>query len=90
MMKPKKLIKTQNFAYLRKIFFRKDKIFTNIFWKWIYILISIDSQSGMGYLDKKANTFEIPMFLGAILGPLAKTETFAQIQTWFLNHKRIY
>jgi ubiquitin-activating enzyme E1 len=51
------------------------------------ILISIDSQSGKEYLDRKATTFEIPMILGATLGPLAKAETFVPFETWCLNDK---
>lgn len=72
-----------------KFCLEKDKIFTNkILWKNI-ILISIDSQSGKEYLDKKATTFEIPMILGATLGPLAKAETFVPFETWYLNDKEI-
>ena len=48
-------------------------MFTNKFFsEKNIILISIDSQYGKEYLDKKATNFEIPMILGATLGPLAK------------------
>ena len=68
----------------------KDKMFTNKFFsEKNIILISIDSQYGKEYLDKKATTFEIPMLLGATLGPLAKAETFVPFETWCLNDKEI-
>ena len=71
-----------------KFCLEKDKMFTNKFFsEKNIILISIDSQYGKEYLDKKATNFEIPMILGATLGPLAKAETFVPFETWCLNDK---
>lgn len=87
----KKINKSIKFLPIcEKFCLEKDKIFTNKFYmEKNIILISIDSQSGKEYLDKKATTFEIPMILGATLGPLAKAETFVPFETWCLNDKRI-
>jgi ubiquitin-activating enzyme E1 len=73
-----------------KFCLEKDKILTNKFCSQKdIILISIDSQSGKEYLDKKETNCEIPMILGATLGPLAKVEIFVPFETWCLNDKII-
>ena len=87
----KKINKSIKFLPIcEKFCLEKDKIFTNKFFsEKDIILISIDSQSGKEYLDKKATNFEIPMILGATLGPLAKAEIFVPFETLCLNDKRI-
>lgn len=60
----------------------KDEIFTNKFFKeQNFILISIDTLVGKEYLDKKATIFEIPMLLGGILGPQAKSWSYIPYET---------
>ena len=59
-----------------------DKLFNNKFFKEKdVILISIDTNSGKEYLDKKSVLLNKPMILGAILGPQAKSETYVPFET---------
>ena len=60
----------------------KGTLFNNEFFKEKdIILISIDTNSGKEYLDRKAVLFNKPIILGAILGPQAKSETYCPFET---------
>ena len=60
----------------------KDKLFNNRFFQEKDIfLISIDTNSGKEYLDRKSIMLNKPMILGAILGPQAKSEIFIPFET---------
>lgn len=60
----------------------KDKLFNNKFFEEKDIfLISIDTNSGKEYLDRKSIMFNKPMILGAILGPQAKSEIYIPFET---------
>ena len=67
---PEKFCKENENLFNNKFFNEKD-----------IILISIDTNSGKEYLDRKSVLLEKPMILGAILGPQAKSETYVPFET---------
>ena len=67
---PEKFCKENENLFNNKFFNEKD-----------IILISIDTNSGKEYLDRKSVLLEKPMILGAILGPQAKSETYVPFKT---------
>ena len=67
---PEKFCKENENLFNNKFFKEKD-----------IILISIDTNSGKEYLDRKSVLLNKPMILGAILGPQAKSETYVPFET---------
>ena len=67
---PKKFCKEEDKLFNHKFFQEKD-----------IFLISIDTNSGKEYLDRKATILNKPIILGAILGPQAKSETYIPFET---------